>query len=193
MIASAPFRLPIDWGADNIWLAALYDRDYATALNHLDNWEFDVYTSFPPRYMPKASYYGVTFQLAGESELAEQQFQAAREHLETALETNPADPRFYNALGTVLAGLGENEEAVRMARQAIDATSRDTYAGPNYQLDAILVIAAAGDSDTAIEELDAYLSSPGYWSIEGILPDPRLDPIRDDTRFDALVEKYSRR
>ena len=51
----------------------------------------------------------------------------------------------------------------------------------------------AGDYDAAIEELDAYLAAPGTWSIEGLLPDPRLDPIRDDPRFLALVEKYSRK
>ncbi len=82
-----------------------------------------------------------------------------------------------------------------MARQAIDdalSTSRDTYARPLWQMQTILALAMAGDSDAAIEELDAYLGAPGYWSIEGLLPDPRLDPIRDDPRFQALVEKYRR-
>jgi tetratricopeptide (TPR) repeat protein len=172
---------------------AVYERDYATALSHLDRWGSDVYTGQPWQYVPKASFYGVTYQLAGKSEMAEQHFEAAREHLKSALEANPKDFRLYNALGTVLTGLGENEEAVRMARQAIDAMSGDTYALPNYQLDAILVFVAAGDSNAAIEELDAYLGAPGDWSIEGLLPDPRLDPIRDDPRFQALVEKYRRR
>ncbi len=49
------------------------------------------------------------------------------------------------------------------------------------------------DRSAAIEQLDAYLLGPGRWSIEGLLPDPRLDPIRDDPRFEALVEKYKRR
>jgi hypothetical protein len=31
------------------------------------------------------------------------------------------------------------------------------------------------------------------WSLEGLLPDPRLDSIRNDTRFAALVEKHRRR
>ena len=46
------------------WTAAVYERDYDMALSYLDRWEIDEYAT------PEASYYGVTYQLAGESELA---------------------------------------------------------------------------------------------------------------------------
>ena len=59
--------------------------------------------------------------------------------------------------------------------------------------DIVRVFAAAGDRDAALAELDAYLAASGQWSIEGLLPDPRLDPIRDDRRFQALVEKNRRK
>ena len=41
-------------------------------------------------------------------------------------------------------------------------------------------------------ELDAYLAGPGWLSIEDLLVDPRLDPIREDPRFSTVVEKYRR-
>ncbi|MGI9259401.1 MAG: hypothetical protein ACR2QQ_11230 [Gammaproteobacteria bacterium] len=59
-------------------------------------------------------------------------------------------------------------------------------------MDAVRVLAMAGDTASAIEQLDAYLADEGFWSIEGLLPDPRLDPVREDPRFLELVEKYRR-
>jgi hypothetical protein len=69
----------------------------------------------------------------------------------------------------------------------------DPVFGPRFRDAIIRVLAPAGDVDAVIEQLDAYLASPGFWSIEGILPDPRLDSVRDDPRFLALVKKYRRR
>jgi hypothetical protein len=56
----------------------------------------------------------------------------------------------------------------------------------------VMIHVAAGDFESALQNLDIYLSGEGNWSIEGLLPDPRLDPIRDDPRFIALVDKYRR-
>jgi hypothetical protein len=57
---------------------------------------------------------------------------------------------------------------------------------------AFRVFVPVGAHDAAFAGLDAYFSAPGIWSIEGMRPDPRLDPIRDDPRFLALVERYGR-
>jgi len=192
-VENAPFDLR-DYGHWFRWTAAIYERDYETALTYLDDMENDVFDA-QSRYEPKESWYGVTYLLAGEPELAERRFRTARAQVEEALAADPEDPRLLVALGEVLAGLGEREAAVRAAHRAMDLlpTSFDALAGPTQQLHAIIrVFAPAGAINTAIEELDAYLAAPGVWSIEGLLPDPRLDPIRDDPRFQALVEKYSR-
>ena len=61
------------------------------------------------------------------------------------------------------------------------------------QQDAILrVLGPAGDVSAAVTQFELMLSEPGYSSLEALLPDPRLDAIRDDPRFQALVEKYKR-
>jgi tetratricopeptide (TPR) repeat protein len=176
-------------------LSALYQRDYRAQLEYLDHLKRDV-LQYHYFYMPKASLYGVTYLLAGQPEQALPYFQVARVQVENALATNARDARLHIALGEVLAGLGENESAIRAARHgiALQPTSLDAVDGPLIQVDGIIrVFLPAGDYDGAIEELDVYLAGPGQWSIEGLLPDPRLDPIRDDPRFQALVEKYKRR
>jgi hypothetical protein len=97
------------------------------------------------------------------------------------------------AAGEALVGLGRAEEAVATARRAIALvpSSRDAFDGPVFLLDAALrVFLPAGANDSALDALDAYLAGAGNWSIEGLLSDAELDPVRADPRFEALVQKY---
>jgi len=176
-----------------MWLVALNGRDYDAALEILNDWEAEMHDSLW-EYRPKATYFGVTYQLAGMPELALPHFQAARARIEQELEVSSEDPRLLIALAEVLAWLGEAESATDLVHQAmmLSPASTDAEREPKFRLGAIMVFVAAGDHDSALEELNIYLSAPGEWSIEGLLPDPRLDPIRDDPRFQALVEKYRR-
>jgi tetratricopeptide (TPR) repeat protein len=190
---------PMDIGSSDKqemgWTAAIYERDYDTALNYLENPDPDVIQDII-YYAPKASLRGLTHQLAGQPELAAQEFRAARSQLEETIETSHQDARVFIALGEALAGLGEYDAAVRAAYQAMKMlpTSRDAINGAAIQIHAIVrVFIPSGAHEEAIARLDAYLASQGgWWSIEGLLPDPRLDPIRDDPNFQAVVKKHTR-
>ncbi|MFT5501521.1 MAG: tetratricopeptide (TPR) repeat protein, partial [Woeseiaceae bacterium] len=177
------------------WMVALYERDYDMALRYVGDWGVDV-DDTPNGYVPIESYYGVTYALAGQSELAAPHFEAARTHVETALEEAPDDARLYVALGEALLGLGERDQAIRAAARAVELMPRSTDAliASWIQLDAIKrVLAPAGFNDVLIEQLDDYLTQNGWWSIEGLLPDPRFDPVRDDPRFQEIVGKHRRK
>ena len=173
----------------------MYERNYDTALAYLANPEPEVLQDLRS-FAPKSSLRGMTYQLAGQPELAVPEFRAARIQIEAAIETIHQDARLFIALGAVLAGLGENDAAVRAAYQAMEMlpTSRDVITGSFIRSDAIRrVFIPAGAHEVAIAELDAYLAvQGGRWTIEELLPGPRLDPIRDDPRFQAVVEKYRR-
>jgi TolB-like protein/Tfp pilus assembly protein PilF len=177
------------------WHASLYNRDFDTAIEYLDEMDESYFLHDGAQYQ-RASLYGVTYQLAEDDDLAQQNFQVARRQIENLLELAPDDARFHITLGEVLAGLGENESAVTAARHGMEllSVSDDTYTGPDIQIGAaVRVLIPAQAHEAAIQELDDYFSTPRRWSIEGLLPDPRLDPIRDDPRFVALVEKYKRK
>jgi DNA-binding winged helix-turn-helix (wHTH) protein/tetratricopeptide (TPR) repeat protein len=176
------------------WQAALYDRDYDAALAVLDAWQEDGWHTY--QYVPKAAAYAVAHDLAGRSGAARSYFEQARAQVEAELAGGPQQPAFLIALGEALAGLGEREAANDAARRANEVAESvgDRVAAPFPRLDAVLrVFVRTGAVEAALGELERYLAEPGLWSIEGLLPDPRLDPIREDPRFRALVEKHRRR
>jgi len=185
-IVATKTRNPSLW----LWLPALYERDYVAALELLGDWEEDARDG-RAEYRPKATYFAITYQLAGMPDRAIPHLQSARTMIEQKMEVGSDDPRLLIALGEVLALLGEAGEATDLARQAMELAI-DGANRPTFHMNAIMIFLAVGDYVSAIEELSAYLSAPGQWSIEGLLRDPRLDPIRDDPSFQVLVDQYRR-
>jgi len=175
------------------WRAALYERDYAAALAQLDNWTAEAIDT-QLTYQPRAWFYAITHALVGERELAARQFEAARLKIEAELVDRPDDPRLLIALAGVLAHEGHGQRASALAAKAARhfSITMDAVAAPNVHLNAIMALIAAGELDAAISELDSYLSAPAVWSIEGLSPDPRLDPLRSYPAFAALIRKYGR-
>ena len=92
------------------------------------------------------------------------------------------------------ASLGDFDEARRISEQAIAMNFPDEPEVKKFiLLSAVLgVFIPAGDHNRAIELLDEYFATPVGWTIEGLTPDPRLDPIRDHPGWLALVERYKR-
>jgi len=174
------------------WHAAIYERDYAAALGYVDRIETNGIGG-QGEYFPKPLLYGWVHKLRGRSDLAEPAFRQAIEQMEAELLTNRTDPRMHIALAQALAGLGNHEAAQRAAREALDLMprSRDDLLGAIYQINVIMgVFAPLNDVEATVAELDDHLTAASPWRIEGLLPDPRLDPVRDDPRFQALVEQY---
>jgi tetratricopeptide (TPR) repeat protein len=174
------------------WIAAVYERDFQRALLELDDASIDLF-EWQVQYVPKASYYGITYHLADQPALAREFFQDARYQLEAALQENPRDPRILLSLAEATAGLGESERAVDLALEAIDMlpTSADAVSGPWIHLDAILrVFTLANARELALDHLDQYFAGPGWQSIEGVIADPRLEGLVDDSGVQTLLSRY---
>ena len=98
------------------------------------------------------------------------------------------------ALGLVFAGLDRPEEALRFGREAVDMypMSKDAWAGPIVVRNLIFVLARAGATEDALEQIDYLLSfpnpgaSPALFGIE-----PRLARLRDDPRFQQILRQRS--
>lgn len=179
------------WVYDN-WLLGVFERDYDAVIRFFDE--------LPDDAVPiggKALGYATAYQLAGQPDLAELHFETAKEQLELQLaDQNWPDmtSRRLMVLARVTAGLGDFDEARRLAEESIAMKFPDEPIVTKglLHLAALGVFIPAGDHDRAIELLDEHFATPVGWTIEGLSRDPRLDPIRDHPGWLALVEKYSR-
>jgi TolB-like protein/Flp pilus assembly protein TadD len=184
--------LPGPWVRDH-WLLGVFERDYNAVINFLDELPDG---ALDPTTMAQA--YGNVHRLNGQPDLAKPHFDFAQQQLER----NVADPnrpygksRQMAQLAFVTAALGDFDEARRLSEESLAMRFPDESVVTKFlNLSAAIgVFIPAGDYDRAIELLDEHLATPVGWAIEGLLHDPRIDPIRDHPGWLALVEKYKRK
>jgi tetratricopeptide (TPR) repeat protein len=100
--------------------------------------------------------------------------------------------RWSQHLGEVCSLLGRYEDAVAQAERAIEFWAEDHLLGPDQEETLAWIHAHAGEVEPAVAIFDRLLAIPYGYSItvDDLHLDPRADPIRDDPRFQALLEKY---
>ena len=119
-------------------------------------------------------------------------FLKAKDLLEAQLKESPDAPEIHIQLAKVLAHLGEKDAALGEARRATELVpeSRDALGGPEIAAGVAEVHAILGDNGRAIEILDGLLSRPSAVTVQGLKVNPIWDPLRNDPRFQALLNKY---
>jgi non-specific serine/threonine protein kinase len=103
----------------------------------------------------------------------------ARKHLEA----NPDDTRAMYLSAGALIDLGQREESRALLERALQLAPND----PSVLYNAACVYALSGDRERSLQALAACLQG-GWGNREWILHDPDFDRIRDDPRFQALLE-----
>ena len=128
----------------------------------------------------------------GDVDSAAASYEVARELLEMEVEASPEDPRLHSSLGIAYAKQGRHEEAIREGKLACDLLprSKDGFYYLPYVIDLAHIYTILDDNEAALERLEYLLSNPSYFSAPFLRMDPRWDPLKDDPRFQALLEKY---
>jgi TolB-like protein/Flp pilus assembly protein TadD len=132
---------------------------------------------------------------AGETEPASTAYTEALATLEQALTARPGDFRILMALGLVHAGLGNREQAVQLADEAVEIypISKDAWAGPIVARNRALVLTRAGELEAALDQIAELLSSPNPGASPSLLRiDPRLANLHSNPRFDAILAQAPR-
>jgi eukaryotic-like serine/threonine-protein kinase len=106
-----------------------------------------------------------------------------------ALVPRPDDPKLLGELSVAEAALGQNEEALRHARQAAEILppSVDAVAGPMCEMRLAQVLAMTGDRDGAFEKLHKLVKLPFSLNHGDLKLNPMWDDLRDDPRFDPIL------
>jgi Flp pilus assembly protein TadD len=100
------------------------------------------------------------------------------------LELNPDDARAWYFSATALMRLGQRDQALERARRALAIDPED--AGVLYNV--ACFYAVAGSSEEALDHLDKAIQN-GFGHREWLENDSDLDSIRDEPRFQTLLQK----
>ncbi len=194
--ARAVLQAADEAGVDHPWLAYtavwldVLEHDFEAALDALAHVPSDAY-DFQNFYVPESLVRARIHGLAGHSRLAEAYYDSTRVTLEGRIASRPRDARLHSSLGIAYAGLGRKDDAIRQGKRGVELlpVSIDAFEGVYRLGELAQIYAAVGESQLAIDTLDQLLSIPGVLTVQLLRIDPIWDPLREDPRFQALLER----
>src|SRR6266481_1703449 len=141
---------------------------------------------------PKALLEGEIYRLQGDEAKARTAFEHARVVSEQLLREAPDDPARHGQHGLILAALGEKQEAIAEGKRAVELVpeSQDAFDGPLGTAALAQIYTLTGESDEAFRLLDHLFTVPSHLTIPMLKLDPVWDPLRQDPRYQALIDKY---
>ena len=149
----------------------------------------------PAPFFPKTLWQCTCLSEMGDDERAAAACASAVEELDGMTRRSPEDHYLMSSLGLGLALAGRGDEAVRAGECAAELMplTKDALAGADMMNGLAKILARVGRYDAAFNLIDELLSIPSGLSIGMLRLDPAWDPLRDDPRFKALLEKYEER
>jgi TolB-like protein/Flp pilus assembly protein TadD len=174
------------------WILTL-ERKFPEALQVLERFHSETMFTTTTAPAPKALLQGLIHLLQGDKTKAQPELQHARLISEKLLREAPEDSARHAQHGLILAALGQKQEAIAEGKRAVELLpeSKDALDGPQATANLAQIYAWTGEFDEAFRLLDHLFSVPSNLSVPMLKLDPAWDPLRQDLRFQALIDKYS--
>jgi TolB-like protein/Tfp pilus assembly protein PilF len=170
----------------------LLERKYKEGLREAESLSDDLLAPIPPALCAKYYLIGFARKALQDETGARAAFLKAKDLLEAQLKQTPDAADMHIQLAKVLAYLGEKDAALAEAQRATELLpeSKDAFGGPDITEGAAEVYSIVGENGRAIETLNGLLSRPGAVTVPLLKLSPAWDPLRNDPRFQTLIDKY---
>jgi TolB-like protein/Tfp pilus assembly protein PilF len=176
------------------WTLTL-QRRLPEALQVLERFRGETMATNTTAPSPKAFVEGIIHLLQGDKTKAQAELEHARLVSEKLLREAPDDSARHAQHGVILAALGQKQEAIAEGKRAVELLpeSQDALDGPQATATLAQIYAWTGEFDEAFRLLDHLFAVPSNLTVPMLKLDPAWDPLRNDPRFQALIDKYSAR
>ena len=149
------------------FLARDYDRTIAECTRTLE---------MEPGFAPAHVYRGMAYEQKGMFDKAIADLEAARD--------SEGQPNFSGALGHAYAVAGKQAEARMLLHDLKESSAKHYF--PSYHL--ALIYVGLGEKEQALNLLEKAYEERYPWLIH-LSVEPRLDPLRSEPRFKALLSR----
>jgi TolB-like protein/Tfp pilus assembly protein PilF len=141
--------------------------------------------------MPRNFCDGIAARARGDETAAKAAFAATREDMEKLVREQPDYAEALSVLGIADAALDRTEEAVRAGRRAaaLFPVTKDAVMGAEILRNLAITYAWVGEKDLALKQLDELVRIYSHISYGQLRLHPWWDPLRDDPRFEKIVEE----
>jgi len=173
------------------WILTL-ERKFPDALQALERFRGETMFTTTTAPSPKAFLEGMIHLLQGDKTKAQAELEHARLVSEKLLREAPGDSARHAQHGLILAALGQKQEAIAEGKRAVELLpeSQDALDGPQATATLAQIYAWTGEFDEAFRLLDHLFAVPNNLTVPMLKLDPAWDPLRKDSRFQALIDKY---